>query len=125
MSLSRLPRPAPLAMMRVELSCWKTSSATSSGLAAVTLRELEAGRRAPAREEALAIAAALTLDGPKLAAIACDHWHPAHPSPHTARDVVAVRGDIGGYEVKGYLFFDPATRKAVMIDSGYNPEAML
>ena len=99
--------------------------ATSSRMVTATLRELEAGRRAPAREEALAIAAALTLDGPKLAAIACDHWHPAHPSPHTARDVVAVRGDIGGYEVKGYLFFDPATRKAVMIDSGYNPEAML
>jgi glyoxylase-like metal-dependent hydrolase (beta-lactamase superfamily II) len=99
--------------------------AATSGLGAPVLHEFEAGRRAPTREEALAVAAALSLDGPKLAAIACDHWHPAHPSHHTARDVVAVHGDIGGYEVKGYLFFDPATREAAMIDSGYNPEAML
>ena len=99
--------------------------AISSGLAVATLRELEAGRRAPAREEALALAAALKLDGPKLAAIACDHWHPAHPAPQTTQDVILIRGDIGGYEVKGYLFYDPATRDAVMIDSGYNPEAML
>ena len=97
----------------------------AAGLDAPALRELEAGRRAPAREEVLALAAALKLDGPKLAAIACDHWHPAHPSPLTAQNVIAVRGDIGGYEVKGYLFYDPATREAVMIDSGYNPEAML
>jgi len=98
---------------------------TAAGWDPRALRDLEAGRRPPTREEALAAAAALKLDGPKLAAIACDHWHPAHPAPATAKDVLLVRGDIGGYEVKGYLFFDPATRKAVMIDSGYNPEGML
>jgi glyoxylase-like metal-dependent hydrolase (beta-lactamase superfamily II) len=97
----------------------------SSGLDATTLRELESGRRAPAREEVLALSAALRLDGPKLAAIACDHWQPAHPTRRAAQDVVLVRGDIGGYEVKGYLFYDPATRDAVMLDTGYNPEAML
>lgn len=97
----------------------------SSGIAATDLRELESGRRAPARAEVLALAAALTLDGPKLAAIACDRWQPAHPTSRTARDVILVRGDIGGYEVKGYLYYDPATREAVMIDTGYNPEAML
>jgi glyoxylase-like metal-dependent hydrolase (beta-lactamase superfamily II) len=96
-----------------------------SGLDPATLRELEAGRRAPEREEVLALATALKLDGPKLAAIACDHWQPAHPAPQMARDVVLIRGDIGGYEVKGYLFYDPSTRDAVMIDTGYNPEAML
>ena len=97
----------------------------ASGIETAGLQELEAGRRAPAREEVLALAAALTLDGPKLAAIACDHWEPAHPAHQTAQDVILIRGDIGGYEVKGYLFYDPATRNAVMIDTGYNPEAML
>ncbi len=97
----------------------------SSGLNEAALRELEAGRRAPAREEVLALAAALALDGPKLAAIACDHWQPAHPASQAAKDVILVRGDIGGYEVKGYLVYDPATRDAVMIDTGYNPDAML
>lgn len=97
----------------------------SSGLDAAAIRELEAGRRAPAREEVLALATALTLDGAKLAAIACDHWEPAHPAHQTAPDVLLIRGDIGGYEVKGYLFYDPSTREAVMIDTGYNPETML
>ncbi len=97
----------------------------ASGIEVAALRELESGRRAPACEEVLALAAALTLDGPKLAAIACDHWQPAHPTHQAARDVVLIRGDIGGYEVKGYLFCDPSTREAVMIDTGYNPEAML
>jgi len=76
----------------------------ASGIETAGLQELEAGRRAPAREEVLALAAALTLDGPKLAAIACDRWEPAHPAHQTAQDVILVRGDIGGYEVKGYLF---------------------
>jgi len=97
----------------------------ASGLDAAALREFEAGRRAPRREEAQALAAALTLDGPKLAAIACDRWEPAHPTVQAAQDVILVRGDIGGYEVKGYLFYDPATRDAIMVDTGYNPEAML
>lgn len=97
----------------------------ASGIETAGLQELEGGRRAPVREEVLALAAALTLDGPKLAAIACDHWEPAHPAHQTAHDMILIRGDIGGYEVKGYLFYDPATRNAVMIDTGYNPEAML
>jgi glyoxylase-like metal-dependent hydrolase (beta-lactamase superfamily II) len=99
--------------------------AASSELAAAALRELEAGRRAPAREEVLALAAALKLDGPKLATIACDGWHPAPENPRLQSSVLTIHGDIGGYAVKGYLFHDPATREAVMIDTGYNPEGML
>jgi len=100
----------------------------SSGLGATVMRAFESGQRAPAREEVLALAMALTLDGPKLATLACDHWEPAHlphPLSQKTTDVILVRGDIGGYEVKGYLFYDPATRDAVMIDTGYNPSAML
>ncbi len=97
----------------------------AAGLDAASLRELEAGRRVPSRPEALAMAAALKLDGPKLAAIACDRWHPAHPASQSSVNVIMIRGDIGGYEVKGYLLFDPDRRDAVMIDTGYNPEAML
>src|SRR5881398_1644898 len=53
--------------------------AKDSGLSTPALRELEAGQRAPTREEVHALAAALRLDGAKLAAIACDGWHPRHP----------------------------------------------
>ena len=34
-----------------------------------------------------------------------------------------VLGDIGGYEVKGYVLHDSG--EAVLIDTGYNPAAML
>src|SRR5207244_12027869 len=67
----------------------------------------------------------LRLDGAKLAAIACDGWHPRHPIAQTVGDVITIHGDIGGYAVKGYLYHDPATRHAVLIDTGYNPEAVL
>jgi glyoxylase-like metal-dependent hydrolase (beta-lactamase superfamily II) len=97
----------------------------ASGLEASALRELESGRRAPAHKEVLALAAALHLDGPKLAAIACDGWHPASEHPDLQNSVLTVHGDIGGYAVKGYLFYDPASRDAAMIDTGYNPEGML
>src|SRR5438093_802603 len=99
--------------------------AKDAGLSTPVLRELEAGQRAPTPEEVHALAAALRLDGAKLAAIACDGWHPRHPIANTVQDVITIHGDIGGYAVKGYLYHDPATRQAVLIDTGYHPEAVL
>ena len=99
--------------------------AKDAGLSTPALRELESGQRAPTRDEVHALAGALRLDGAKLAAIACDGWHPRHPIANTVQDVITVRGDIGGYAVKGYLYRDPATRDAVLIDTGYNAEAVL
>ena len=99
--------------------------AKDSGLSTPALRDLETGQRAPTRAEVHALAAALRLDGAKLAAIACDGWHPRHPIANTVQDVITIHGDIGGYAVKGYLYHDPATRHAVLIDTGYNPEAVL
>src|SRR5437867_11119534 len=99
--------------------------AKDSGLSTPALRELEAGQRAPTRAEVHALATALRLDGAKLAAIACDGWHPRHPIAHTVQDVITIHGDIGGYAVKGYLYHDPATRHAFLIDTGYNPDAVL
>src|SRR2546425_11397518 len=98
--------------------------AKDSGLSTPALRELEAGQRAPTRAEVHALAAALRLDGAKLAAIACDGWHPRHPIAHTVQDVITIHGDIGGYAVKGHLHHDPATRQAVLIYTGHNPEAV-
>lgn len=97
----------------------------ASGLNEPTLRELEAGRRPPTPEEVVALAAALALDGQKLADIACNGWHPAPENPLLQSSVLTIHGDIGGYAVKGYLFHDPVTREAVMIDTGYNSEGML
>ena len=39
--------------------------------------------------------------------------------------VETIKGDIGGYEVKGYLLTDPDTKQTFMIDTGYNAQQML
>ena len=99
--------------------------ARASELDVPALRELEAGRRSPTRDEVRALAVALGLDAAKLAAIACDGWEPGPPAPALDRSVLTIHGNIGGYAVKGYVFYDPATREAVMLDTGYNPVAMV
>ena len=86
---------------------------------------LERGARAPAENEVHAVAQALALKGEALAAVSVGGWVP-RPSPEGVSSlVVTVRGDIGGYEVKGYVLVDPQTKRAVFIDTAYNAEAML
>lgn len=86
---------------------------------------LEQGTRAPSEHEVHAIAKVLALKGEALAAVSVGGWVP-QPSPEwVASLVVTVLGDIGGYEVKGYVLIDPQTKQAVFIDTAYNAEAML
>ena len=86
---------------------------------------LEQGTRAPSEHEAHAVARALALKGEALAAVSVGGWVP-QPSPAwVSALVVTVLGDIGGYEVKGYVLVDPQTKQAVFIDTAYNAEAML
>lgn len=99
--------------------------AKRSGLALAVLRELDAGGRAPSPIEVSAVASALELDGDKLMSLACEGWAPA-PADRALDDaVITIDGNIGGYAVKGYLFYDPAARDAVMIDTAYDARAML
>ena len=86
---------------------------------------LEQGARAPSEDEVHAIAKVLALKGEALAAVSVGGWVP-QPSPEWVSSlVVTVLGDIGGYEVKGYVLIDPQTKQAVFIDTAYNAEAML
>ena len=86
---------------------------------------LEQGTRAPSENEVYAMARALALKSEALAAVSVGGWVP-QPSPEwVSALVVTVLGDIGGYEVKGYVLIDPQTRQAVFIDTAYNAEAML
>lgn len=86
---------------------------------------LEQGTRAPSEHEVRTMAQTLALKGEALAAVSIGGWGP-QPSPEwVAALVVTVLGDIGGYEVKGYVLVDPQTKHAVFIDTAYNAEAML
>ena len=86
---------------------------------------LEQGTRAPSEHEVYAMAQTLALKGEALAAVSVGGWVP-QPSPEwVSALVVTVLGDIGGYEVKGYILIDPQTKQAVFIDTAYNAEAML
>ncbi|HEY3197566.1 MAG TPA: MBL fold metallo-hydrolase [Nitrospirales bacterium] len=97
--------------------------APQAGVEASALRALEEGRRSPDREEVLAIAAVLGMDGSKLASISCDSWLPVSPEENTA--VSVINGDIGGYAVKGYILRDAKSGETAIIDTGYNAEAIL
>lgn len=86
---------------------------------------LEQGARAPSEHEVQAMARVLALKAEALSAVSIGGWVP-HSSPAWVSSlVVTVLGDIGGYEVKGYVFIDPQTRQAIFIDTAYNAEAML
>jgi glyoxylase-like metal-dependent hydrolase (beta-lactamase superfamily II) len=93
----------------------------ASGLPEPEIADLERGRVPRHREQVAALAEALGLRPEPLEAIALGSWAPrAMPAPG---GLDTVLGSIGGYEVKGYLLHNGG--EAVMIDTGYNPTAML
>src|SRR5690348_1420815 len=77
--------------------------AQASGMRAEDVSTLERGNRIPTADEARAIAGALGLRADALSAIAVGRWSPSTPPPHVATYVETILGDIGGYEVKGYV----------------------
>lgn len=99
--------------------------AKAAGLSPSAVRVLESGERPPDENEAMAIAKALELDGAKLYPIATGAWQPKAPPERTAPSVICLNGSYRGYEVHGYLCFDPDSREAVLIDTAYEPEKPL
>jgi glyoxylase-like metal-dependent hydrolase (beta-lactamase superfamily II) len=91
------------------------------------LESLEKGQRLPTKGEIQHICQALHLRLHSLVAITLDGWVPQPQPEWTTEDdlVETIRGDIGGYEVKGYLLTDPDTKQTLMIDTGYNAQQML
>jgi len=93
----------------------------ASGLAESEITELERGHVPRHRDQVSAMAHALGLRPGPLGQIASGAWE-----PHVMKNVnglETIRGSIGGYEVKGYVLHDGG--EAVLIDTGYNPQAML
>jgi glyoxylase-like metal-dependent hydrolase (beta-lactamase superfamily II) len=101
--------------------------AEATGLAPEDIAALERGRQ-PTASQIQAVASALGLSSAALKQNALDGWMPDPPPSWVedgARGVHTVLGDIGGYEVKGYVLYDSGVQEAILIDTGYNPEAML
>ncbi len=98
--------------------------AKHSGLSAGEITKLEQGIRSPSEAEVQAVAKSLGLRAGPLAQIAHNEWGPKEVPPSVA-EIVTILGDIGGYEVKGYIFFDEEAREAALIDTGYNATEVL
>lgn len=94
--------------------------AQASGLAPGEVTVLERGGHLPTKGEIEAIAAALHLRAEPLIQNVLNRWM---PTPKSVTGVETVFGDIGGYEVKGYVVHDSG--EAVLIDTGYNAAVML
>ncbi len=99
--------------------------ARQADLSLKELENLEKGLRVPSEIEVESCAQALSLKAKSLHAVAIEQWEPVASSGWVETAVVTVRGEIGGYEVKGYILFDAGTREAVFIDTAYNAEAMV
>lgn len=99
--------------------------ASRAGLSPSDLKDLESGRRPPKADETRRLAQNLQLDPDKLEAIAAGRWQPRPIPPPGTPPVIRLTGMIGNYPVHGYLCFDPKTRKAVLIDTAYEPRLAL
>jgi glyoxylase-like metal-dependent hydrolase (beta-lactamase superfamily II) len=97
--------------------------AQASGMRAGDLSTLERGSRVPSDVEVRALAKTLSLRADALSAIAAGQWAPSPPPSDATSCVETVFGDIGGYEVKGYVVHDSG--EAILIDTAYNPAAMI
>ena len=93
----------------------------TSGVPESEIADLERGHASRDREQVKALADALELRSEPLDQIASGSWTPRAMTAPDGLDTVL--GSIGGYEVKGYLLHNGG--EAVLIDTGYNPTAML
>lgn len=95
--------------------------AAKSGVGAGDITVLERAGRMPTRAEVASLASVLGLRAGPLVQIALEGWTPA--APPALACVETVLGDIGGYQVKGYVLHDGG--EAVFVDTAYHAEAML
>ena len=108
-------------------SCSLTEIARSAQVSQGVLEELELAKRTPTEDEVRKLSRALGLRAQPMVDIAIGRWVPGVPASWVDQEevVITIRGEIGGYAVKGYLVFDPDTREAVLIDTGYNAPEVL
>ncbi|NIQ01808.1 MAG: MBL fold metallo-hydrolase [Nitrospinaceae bacterium] len=100
--------------------------ARTAKLSTGEIRRIENYEWIPPDDAIHRIAEALNLDGPALAAVARNTWHPqppAHDDPDL--DLICLNVFMGTYPVKCYLLRCKATDETAVIDTGANPEAII
>ncbi|MCA9472799.1 MAG: MBL fold metallo-hydrolase [Nitrospirales bacterium] len=91
------------------------------------LDHLEKATRLPTQEEVALLSQTLNLRSEPLQRIAQKGWLPNDMPDWVMQGglLTTILGNIGGYEVKGYILTDPITNDSIMIDTGYNATQML
>ncbi len=92
-----------------------------TGLSEPEIMNLERGHAPQHRDQVIALAKGLGLRPGPLEQIASGSWRPRAVPVVPGLDIII--GSIGGYEVKGYVLHNGGD--AVIIDTGYDPKAML
>ncbi len=99
--------------------------ARMSGLRPKQIESLETAQRSPSKSEAWELADSLELDADKLSQIAQHAWGPAPCPEQLTPAVIQLNGSIHGYEVHGYICYDPNSLEAALIDTAYDPTLAL
>jgi len=98
---------------------------SKAGLDEKSLSSFEDGRKMPTLDQLRILAQCLHLEKTCLEGIANNFWTP-QPFPKKAeREVITLKGYLGNYEVKGYLFLASDQNDALLIDTAYNPDLVL
>jgi len=99
--------------------------AEKSGLSLNVISSLEDGSSKPTEEQVKKLALALDLESHRLLMIAKGRYLPKPVSEKILEYVIALPGNIGDYRVWGYLLYDPASHKAALFDTAYDPKLSL
>jgi len=99
--------------------------ASASGLSPDTIDSLEQGSCKPSADQVQKLARVLDLEPHRLLLIANGQYLPKPVPDKILEHVIPLPGDIGGYQVWGYLLYDPLSHEAALFDTAYNPSLSL
>ena len=96
-----------------------------TGIALNLLEETEAYRYKPSDSELNILSQELILSFPKLNDIAKGKWCPDESAHDELSNVIMIKGNIGSYNVNGYILMDNESGIAVAFDTGNDSRKVL
>ncbi|HEX9756254.1 MAG TPA: MBL fold metallo-hydrolase [Nitrospiria bacterium] len=98
---------------------------SQTGLDEKKLKKFEDGIETPTSEQLRMLAQTLGLEKNRLEEIGNKRWTPLPFPKEAEKEVITLKGYLGDYEVKGYLFVTSHRNEALLIDTAYNPDLVL